>query len=500
MIARARVAAFDVLQALSSGRADLPAALARSRDELDDDRDRALVAEIATGAQRWRATLDHLIETVAARSIDRLDPEVVSILRLSAYQLLHLTRVPAAAVVDDAVELARRAKKRSASGFINAVLRSLSRQRHALPLPPRPAAAAVVNAIDVADAANLTHLTQGADRAAVIDYFAITLSHPRWLVSRWYDRLGFDNAERWLQFNNTPARLTLRANRLKFTPAALADRLAREGVRVTPGRYAPDALVVESGQPLKGQGMADGWFVVQDEASQLVALLAGPSPGRRVLDACASPGGKATALAAAMGAMNNDALLVACDVRSKRIALLTRTLAVHRSSGAAAVRVVQADVAQPLPFRGLFDCVLVDAPCSGLGTLRRDPDIKWRRREADLPALASTQRRMLGHAASCVAPGGRLIYATCSSEPEENDAVVDAFLSGNTGFTRVDARTIAGVPAAVVDDQGYLRTAPHVHSLEAFFGAVLERSLKRAAWDGDGNDVHGLPAEAGRRV
>ena len=453
MIARARVAAFDVLQAVATGRADLPAALARSREKLDDDRDRALVAEIATGTERWRAALDHLIETVATRAIDRLDPEIVSILRLSTYQLLYLTRVPAAAVVDDAVDLARRAKKQSASGFVNAVLRKLSRQRAALSLPPRP--------------------SDPADRAGAIDYFAITLSHPRWLVSRWYDRLGFDTAERWLQFNNTPAHLTLRANRLTITPEALAARLAEEDVRVAPGRFAPDALVVEDGQPLKGSGLAGGWFVVQDEASQLVSLLAGPSPGRRVLDTCASPGGKTTALAAAM----TGGLLVACDVRRKRIALLKRTIAATCGASAATVSIVQADVKQPLPFAHLFDCVLLDAPCSGLGTLRRDPDIRWRRQELDLAALALDQRRMLENGAACVAPGGRLIYATCSSELEENDAVVGAFLTASPRFTRVDARTISTVPAAVVDEQGFLRTSPHLHGLENFFGAVMQRDL-----------------------
>jgi 16S rRNA (cytosine967-C5)-methyltransferase len=455
MIARARVAAFDILDAVSAGRIDLPAALARSRERLDDDRDRALAAEIATGVERWRAVLDYLIEAVAARAIDRLDAEVLTILRLSAYQLLYLTRVPAAAVVDDAVELVRRAKKRSASGFVNGVLRALSRKRTVLNLPPRP--------------------DDTSDRAAVLDYLAITLSHPRWLVSRWYDRLGFEATERWLKFNNVQARLTLRANRLKLTPAELTTRLAIEDVQVTPGHFAPDALIVEEGNPLKGHGgyglgLANGWYVVQDEASQLISLLVDPSADLRVLDTCASPGGKTTAMAAAM---EDRGLIVACDVRSKRIDLLKRTVA---ASGSAIIEIVQADAEQPLPFSRLFDRVLLDAPCSGLGTLRRDPDIRWRRREPDLGPLASAQFRMIRHAASCVAPGGRLVYATCSSEPEENDDVIDRFLSGDPGFTRVDARTIETVPAAVVDQQGYLRTAPHLHGLEGFFGAVLERT------------------------
>jgi len=450
MIARARVAAFEILQAVSSERADLPSAIAHTRETLDDDRDRALAAEIATGVLRHRSALDYLIATFAKRHIDRLDPEIVTILRLSGYQLLHLTRVPAAAVVDDAVDLARRVKKRSAAGFVNAVLRAVSRSRNDLPLPPRPA--------------------QPSDRDAAVEYLSTTLSHPRWLAVRWYDRLGFERAERWMQFNNEPARLTLRANRLKTTPDALTTRLDRDDVSLTRGKWAPDALIVAEGRALKSEAAADGSFVVQDEASQLVALLAGPSPGLRVLDTCASPGGKTTAMAAAM---NNRGSIVACDVRTARIGLLIRAI---RTTGATNVHVVQADLERGLPFSATFDCVLVDAPCSGLGTVRRDPDIRWRRREDDLPSLAAAQREMLRHAADCVDVGGRLIYATCSSEPEENDAVVDAFLASTSSFSSVDARTITGVPAAVVDERGRLRTTPDQHGLECFFGAVLRRT------------------------
>jgi 16S rRNA (cytosine967-C5)-methyltransferase len=455
MIGAARIAAFDVLAAISAGRADLPTALALARERLADYRDRALCSEIATGVERHRSAIDHLIAAFARRTIERLDPEVLTILRLSTYQLLHLTRVPASAVVDDAVDMTRRVKKRSASGFVNAVLRSISRSRNALPLPARPA--------------------DSSHRTAALDYLSITLSHPRWLAARWYDRIGFDAAEAWQQFNNTPAPLTLRVNRLKTTPEALVARLSAEDVGVSPGRFAPDALIVDSspgggdGQPLHGSTWTEGWFVVQDEASQLVSTLAAPPPGSRVLDACASPGGKTVALAAAMG---NRGLLVACDVRDKRVALLKRTVT---ACDASVVRIVQADAGGPLPFSTRFDCVLVDAPCSGLGTLRRDPDIRWRRREEDLPALAEAQRRMLRHAANVVAPGGRLIYATCSSEPEENEDVAAAFAADIPGFVPVDARTISGVPAAVVDPRGHLRTAPHLHGLEAFFGAVFER-------------------------
>jgi 16S rRNA (cytosine967-C5)-methyltransferase len=171
--------------------------------------------------------------------------------------------------------------------------------------------------------------------------------------------------------------------------------------------------------------------------------------------------------------MNNAGLLIACDVRRRRVELLRRTLATARALD---VRIVQSDLLHPLPFSQPFDSVIVDAPCSGLGTLRRDPDIRWRRQEGDLPALAAAERVMLRHAAAAVAPGGRLIYATCSSEPEENDAVVTAFLAERPGFARLDARDAAPqLPSAVVYEQGFLRTEPHLHGLEAFFGAVFQR-------------------------
>ncbi len=452
MIAPARIAAFDILTAVSAGSVDLPTALAASRPSLPDDRDRALVAEIATGTLRWRASLDHLIVAFSKRSIDRLDPEVVEILRLSAYQLLHLTRVPASAVVDDAVELARRAGKRSATGFVNAILRSVSRSRKALPLPPRP--------------------ESEDDRDAVLDYFSIALSHPRWLVARWYDRLGFNATEEWLRYNNTPAAVTLRANRLRFTREELAERLAEDEVVVRPAAFAPDGLIVVSGHPLRGGGAEAGAFVVQDEASQLVAMLAGSSPGARVLDACASPGGKATAIAAAM---DDAAMLVACDVRERRVDLLRRTVV---SSGAPNIRIVQSNLLQPLPFSSIFDLVFVDAPCSGLGTLRRDPDIKWRRTERDLPVLAGAALTMLQNAADVVAPAGRLVYATCSSEPDENEGVVDAFLATTPAFAPIDARAATpGLPDALVDARGHLKTAPHRDALDAFFGAVFQRRV-----------------------
>jgi 16S rRNA (cytosine967-C5)-methyltransferase len=443
VIAPARVAAYDVLLAVAAGRADLPSALARARTKLTDERDRALAGEIATGTLRWQGAFDHVIEAFAGRPSARLDAEVLAILRVSIFQLLYLDRVPAAAVVNDAVELAGKAGKRSAAGFVNALLRRVSRERAQLPLPAGPA----------------------------IDFLAITLSHPRWLAGRWLTRYGLEAAEAWARFDNTPAPLMLRANTLRITRDALADALEAAGVATEPARFASQGLSVTSGNPLLTPLAHTGAFFVQDEASQLVGELAGAAPGERILDACASPGGKTTQMAAAMG---DSGTIVAADVRGRRLDLLSRTVA---ESGAGHVRIVQANARALPPFRDVFDLVLVDAPCSGLGTIRRDPDVRWRRTEPDLSVLAEAQREMIAQLATVVRPGGRLVYATCSSEPEENEAVVDAFLAGHSDFRRATSALFAGRPelAALLDDRGALKTLPFRDGLEAFYAAMLVR-------------------------
>jgi 16S rRNA (cytosine967-C5)-methyltransferase len=458
MIARARIAALRVLQAVDGSRADLPGAIAQARTHLADERDRALLVELTTGTLRWLATIDHLIAQAAKRPLTRLDPEVRDVLRLGIYQLLHLDRVPASAVVDDAVELTRKAGKSSAAGFVNAVLRRISRARSDLPLPPRPAF----------DPNGIPE-----DRDGALDYLSTTLSHPRWLVAGWMDAHGFAATERWAQFNNDPAPLTLRANTLRTTRAALQEALAAHGVECRPTAVAPDGLVVTGGNPLHTPLVESGLFLLQDEASQAVACLSLAAPGERVLDACASPGGKSVAIAAAVG---RDGVVVAGDIRGRRIDLLRQTLS---RVGAKRASIVQIDLSRPLPFGPVFDCVFVDAPCSGLGTIRREPEIRWRRTPADLVRLAAAQLDMLGHAAEAVRPGGRLVYATCSSEPEENEDVVAAFLDSSPQFAPLGRQALLDrLPTSLghlINDAGHLRSWPWQHSLEAFFGAAMVR-------------------------
>jgi 16S rRNA (cytosine967-C5)-methyltransferase len=456
MISPARAAAFTALCDVNAGRVDLPAALAKVRQTLHDERDRALTTDLVTGTLRWQRQLDYLIGHFARRPIAKLDFEVLQILRFGAYQLIHLDRVPPSAAVNEAVALTVRAKKTSAASLVNAVLRTISRNTDRLPLPSRP------------------------PEGDALPYLEIALSHPRWLAARWYKRYGFNAAETWEAFNNAPAPLTIRVNHLKTDTGALLEALSEHGVLLDRCRFAPDGWIVKSGNPLRTSLSGSGLFFVQDEASQLVALLGAPQPGMRVLDTCASPGGKTTSMAAIA---SDGASIVAADVRTARIQLLRETV---RASGTRSVHIVQADLEAGLPFKSIFDLVFVDAPCSGLGTIRRDPDIRWRRTEPDLADLASAQQTLIRHAAEAVRPGGRLIYSTCSSEPEENDQVIEEFLAGPQGpalraakFELIDLRkeqpAYFDAIEPVLDEHGLLRTSPDKHGLEAFFGAVLRR-------------------------
>ena len=344
--------------------------------DCDDDRDRALAAEIATGSQRWRAALDHLIEAAASkRPIERLDPEIVDILRLSAYQLLHLTRVPASAVVDDAVEADAQGEETQRRGLRQrgaAIAFATSGPRCRFPPARRTRAIAT----------------------AALDYLSITLSHPRWLVSRWLDRLRI-RRHRSAGCSSTTRRrrLTLRANRLRITPEAAGGSPRRRRNPRRAGHFAPDALIVEAGQPAgRAPGvMEPGLFVVQDEASQLVVAARRRAPGRSRAGLLRVAWRKDDRDGGRHGRHRTDRRLRcppdgASNCCERTVAASGASDGAHRPGGCHR---------RPALLGPVFDCVLLDAPCSGLGTLRRDPDIRWRRRESDLAALAAAQRRML---------------------------------------------------------------------------------------------------------
>ena len=298
MIAPARLAALDALISIETGEVDLGEAISRAGQPLKDERDRGLLLELVTGTLRMRGALDYQLARLVTRALGRLDTAVLTVLRMGAYQLIYLSKIPSSAAVDDAVELTRRAGKTSASGLVNAVLRALSRERDRLNWPERPVS---------------------PQSSEWVTYLSVIHSHPVWLIERWIDRYGVDPAERWLKFNNRPPALCIAANRTLTSREQLGAELRGEGVQTRPTQRAPHGLHIVEGNPLASRAFREGRCVVQDEASQLIPELIDERAGARVLDLCASPGGKTVALAAKVGVTG---LVVASDVRAHRLRVL----------------------------------------------------------------------------------------------------------------------------------------------------------------------------------
>jgi len=444
---QARLVAARVLERVERARAfaDLALQGALGRTELGA-RDRAFATELVYGTLRWRGRLDFLLGGLLDRPLDSLDPGVRTLLRLGAYQLLFSDSVPDAAAVDQTVRSARALGAERASGYVNAVLRRLAQRRAALPLP----------ALEADPLAHLEH----------------ALGLPRWIAERWLDAFGAAEAARLAEASNAAPPLTARANRERVTRDALLAELRTRFPEATPCRFAPDGVVLgHGGQPGADPAFVAGLFTVQDEASQLVVELLAPEPGERVLDACAAPGTKTTAIAERVGPAG---LVVALDRSERRLALVGRAA---RRLGLENVTALARDAT--LPLAGLagapFDRVLVDAPCSGLGTLRRNPDARWRVAPEDPPRLAATQAALLRAAAGVLRPGGTLVYSTCTLLHEENEAVVADFLSREPGFRRADAASLPAALAPLLDSEGALRTLPHRDGSDGFFAVRLER-------------------------
>jgi len=404
--------------------------------------DSALATRLVYGTLAWQGRLDHHLAGLVRSPLARLEPAVHAALRLGLYQLLFLERVPAYAAVDSSVRLVGRAR-RAAVGLVNAVLRrAAAAGRDGLPLP---------------DAA-----------ADPLGRMAVEWSHPRWLVERWARDFETDELVRLLESDNVRGPVSIRANRLRTTRDALRAELAAAGAEAIDGEWAADALVVRRGAARLRATPAwrAGRFAFQGEASQLVAPLLAPAPGARVLDACAAPGGKTAHLAALVGGGS----VVALDVRP---AGASRILGEARRLGADAVRALVADARRP-PLAGRFDAVLVDAPCSGLGTLRRHPEVRWRRGPEDITRLAALQREILDGVAPLVRPGGTLVYAVCTLMEEENEDVIRGFLAAWPRFAVDDpSRGVEGRVREALTGDGFLRTLPHRDDLDGFFVARL---------------------------
>lgn len=431
------------------------------RSELGDKvkrEDAGLATELVLGVLRWQRLLDFSIDRFLKKPATVSDVEVRIALRLGAYQLMFFDRVPARAAVNESVELVKRARKHSAASLVNAVLRKAANEPARKSAPPD-----TVTDLLPAD-------LPPADR------IGIRFSHPTWMVKRWIRTFGEESTFSLVQANNRPPTLSG-----WLLDPQRSDKLAapnrKAGSRVLPGRLLRDAIVLEGGNPGASEAVRQGSLVVQDEASQAIARLVAAGPGNSVLDLCAAPGGKTLLLARAVGPRGH---IIATDLHEHRVRALAQRLEL---AGVRNVETLVLDGAQPLPFERPFDRVLVDVPCSGTGTLARHPEIRWKLRSEDLADLQTRQARLLRNALPHVAPEGRLVYSTCSLEPEENEFVIREVLteSGNA-FQIVDpGPALEGalqdsVPMdSLVGVDRFFRTFPPRHETDGFFAAVIER-------------------------
>jgi len=444
-ISPARAAAFDILLRVQTEDAYASELLHSARLEKLSPADRGLTTDIVMGALRWRSRLDEAIAAASARPLAKLDAEVLTALRIAAYQLNFLSRIPASAAINESVELVKRARKTSAAPFANAVLRKLAQS-------PKIAVATECDATPE----NIGH-----------EY-----AHPQWLVERWVKQFGPEAALNICRQGQFEPAVSLRLE----DPASEA-KLAAERIQLSPGAMLTSARTLRDcpvSDLTHTAAFREDRVIIQDEASQLVALLVGH--GSRLLDCCAAPGGKTALLAA----RNPGAEIIAAEIHPHRADLLRKRVRAPN------VKVIQADATQ-LPVEDAFDRVLVDVPCSGTGTLARNPEIKWRLKPEDLEDLHTKQVAILRAALQYLAPGGRAVYATCSLEREEDEAVVEEVLAQRPGeFRLLDVRNeLLRLHASgeltwedlesIVSGQ-HLRTIPGIHPCDGFFAAMIERT------------------------
>jgi len=440
-VSSSRSTAFEVLRRVEERRGEPASLLSHPRYRSLSSADRDLATEIVFGVLRWRASLDWFLAHHTSRPLAELDSTILLALRMGLYQIRHLDRVPERAAVDESVRLAEAYGEARGKGLVNAVLRSVLRQPGAPAFP-----------------------TKEADP---VGYLATALSHPRWLAERYLHRLGLQRAEARCQAQNQTPPVHLRVS-ARVDVERAREVLERKGVGTAIVSEAPRCLRVLSGALSESSLLRDGLVFPQDAGSQLVPLLLQVERSDRVLDVCAAPGGKATAI----GELASEGSVIAIERRRRRVRLL-REISARLSSEN--IHPVVAD-GRSLPFETRFARILLDVPCSGLGTLRRNPDIKWRVEASDLEPFAELQLELLRSASRLLTEDGRLVYATCSTEPEENEQVVERFLSESPGFRRVEAAPSLPEPARhLVDADGFFRTSPEENDMDGYFAAILVR-------------------------
>jgi len=411
--------------------------------------DRALIFQLVYGVLRWQGKLDWVLKQFSQRPLDKLSLKTLFILRLGVFQLLFLSRIPVSAAVNESVKLAKSGRAPWTANFVNAVLRSLDRGKANLSFPPRE---------------------------DPVSYLAVNFSHPAWLVEHWLELFGLEKTEALCRANNQIPPLFIRVNTLKISRQQLLERFLPKALRVETTFFSPEGIRIEEPErPLVQDALyQQGMFQIQDEASQMIALLIDPQPGERILDLCAGAGGKASHLAQLM---NNQGSILAVDFHPKKIKALLENA---RRLGDTIIQGMVGDGLKEDLFPKTtmpFDRILIDAPCSGWGVIGRNPDLKWRLGPEDSKRLARMQNKFLQNAAVWLKPKGILVYCTCTLSREENQDVIQNFLNGHPEFLLEDVSPFLPGPARkLIDAQGFFQTWPPAHRMDGFFAARLKKA------------------------
>jgi len=436
-----RFVAYQVLQSYYPGETNLSQLLNKVLSGLGDFKDKGFVREIAWGVARYLNTLDYHINSFLEKK--SLKTPIRNILRIGAFQLLYFTnRVPEYAAINETVELAKISGQSEFAPLCNAVLRKIQGAKTNLKLPEK-------------------------DKNSTL-FYAVKYSHPEWLVQRWIKRFGEEEAEKLLLVNNRAPGLTIRANTLKVAREELRQKLEQEGFPCHVTEYSPQGILLYENPELEAlESFRAGLFVVQDEASQLVSYLLAPKEGASVLDLCSGSGVKAMHI---YELSKGKAKIKSVDNSSKQLETAQKNF---QRAGITGIELINEDV---LKLRNVeADYILLDAPCSGLGAIRRKPDIKWNRSEKMLKKFSVLQKAMLHAASGYLKTGGTLVYSTCTVEPEENEEVIFDFLKKHKNFEVQQPRKET-IPAGLLDETGYfLKTYPHRHIMDGFFAAILKR-------------------------
>ncbi len=441
----AREIALDILNEVTQDSAYSNVSVKRNIDKSVSDVDASLIREIVYGVLEQRIYIDYVIRQFSSVRLKKISPMVMNILRIGIYQMLFMDRIPDSAAVNESVKLAKKHTHRGSQGFTNGLLRNVSRKKDEIELPSKE--------------------KEG------LKYLSVKYSHPEWMIENWIEEFGFEFTETLLQANNERPKLNIRTNTLKTTRDELIEKLSGIGLECKKTEFSKDGIVVDNPMNItETKEFKNGLFQIQDESSMLVAQIMDPSEGSLVIDVCSAPGGKTTHIAEKM---NNKGRVIARDIYTNKLHLI------EENSKRLGIDIIETEEWDALVTdKNLIekaDYCLVDAPCSGMGLIRRKPDIKWTKTEGDLKEIPSLQYKILESSAPYVKQGGTLIYSTCTIERDENINLINKFLENHKEFELKDFSDLLCDDERLDLHNGYLELFPNKHHTDGFFIAKMIR-------------------------